>query len=108
VDALERGLVDPRARLEGGGEMAVLNLDIIMTRTKNMPYVRFPHEAHTRWLTCSNCHPRIFKPRAGGNPVTMDGILLGAWCGVCHGRVAFPLMDCTRCHNVPRVQTGTD
>jgi len=33
-----------------------------------MDHVRFPHKAHTQWLTCSNCHPQIFIPKLGATP----------------------------------------
>ena len=28
----------------------------------------------------------------------MTNIIEGQFCGVCHGKVAFPLTDCARCH----------
>ncbi len=102
VKALEDGLIHPRADLKGEGEMLVMDLDILFTDTGDMPYVRFPHLEHTRWLDCSNCHPAIFVPQKGGNPaIGMDAVLSGRYCGVCHGKVAFPMWTCERCHSVP-------
>lgn len=101
VRALRGGFIAPRAERERSGAQAILDLDIVMTGTREMPYVRFPHRAHTEWLACSNCHDAIFLPRAGANEVSMDKIFRGQACGVCHGSVAFPAHEtCERCHNV--------
>ena len=100
--ALNRGLIHPRASLTDKTDMVTLDRDIIMKDTRLMPYVRFPHKAHTEWLACTNCHDQIFASKTGGNPVTMAAILSGEYCGVCHNTVAFPTLACERCHNVPR------
>lgn len=61
--------------------------------------VVFPHEAHTYWLRCDNCHTEIFQMKAGTAPMTMTKILEGEYCGRCHGKVAFaPATACDRCH----------
>ncbi|MDH4273615.1 MAG: hypothetical protein OEW08_01110 [Gammaproteobacteria bacterium] len=101
VKAIDQGLINPRADLTGEGEMKVMDLDIYFTNTGQMPHVRFPHLAHTRWLDCSNCHPKIFTPQRGSNKIGMDAILAGEFCGRCHDKVAFPLWTCERCHSVP-------
>lgn len=106
VKALDQGLIQPRPSLTGTGEMLVMDMDILFTNTKDMPYVRFPHLQHTRWLDCSNCHPRIFIPRRGANPVSMNKVLRGEFCGVCHDKVAFSLFICERCHSVPHEGSG--
>lgn len=98
--SLQIGLIDPRISLDGGGSMNEFNLNIVMPKTRDMPYVSFPHSSHTQWLECSNCHPAIFVPRLGANPITMGGILQGEFCGACHGRVAFSAFECERCHDV--------
>lgn len=104
VKTLESGLIDPRKSLkEGEGEMFVVDFDIVFKNTRSMPYVRFPHKAHTEWLTCANCHPAIFIPQKGANPISMSDIIQGNYCGVCHGKVAFPpTMNCGRCHSVAK------
>jgi c(7)-type cytochrome triheme protein len=66
-----------------------------------MPAVKFPHRQHTLWLDCSNCHPYPFIDKAGANKLSMQAILNGEQCGLCHGAVAFPLTECNRCHSVP-------
>jgi c(7)-type cytochrome triheme protein len=107
VRVLEEGYIEPRQSLTGEEEMYTADFDIIFTNTGSMPNVRFPHKPHTEWLTCANCHPAIFLPQKGGNPITMSAIIQGKYCGVCHGKVAFPpTMNCGRCHSVPRKSPG--
>jgi len=101
MNALRAGDITPRAGLAPGSVMKVLDLDVVMKNTKAMPYVRFPHRAHTLWLDCSNCHPAPFNPQAGTNPVNMTEIFKGRYCGMCHDRVAFiTFFSCSRCHSV--------
>jgi c(7)-type cytochrome triheme protein len=71
-----------------------------MRNTRDMPWVAFPHRQHTEWLACSNCHPRPFKEKSGVNEITMDNIMRGEQCGMCHDRVAFSIFACERCHSV--------
>lgn len=101
VRALEQGLIQPRAELDAPGSMEVLDQDVLMTDTRDMPFVRFPHRPHTQWLACENCHDRIFKAEAGANDINMERIFAGEYCGVCHDRVSFSFADCERCHSVP-------
>lgn len=101
--ALNAGLIKPRAGLTGNEKMEVLDLDIIMRNTKEMPHVRFPHRSHTLWLSCSNCHPDPFKPLTGSTTIRMADIFRGEYCGKCHDRVAFiTFFSCDRCHSVPQ------
>lgn len=62
--------------------------------------VIFPHQTHGDWLDCSNCHPDIFNIKQyATDDLSMENILNYEFCGVCHGRVAFPPNDnCKRCH----------
>ena len=102
--ALREGVIQPRASVRGDGPaMPMLDLDILMKNTAQMPYVKFPHNAHTQWLACTNCHDGLFVPKAGANPTTMPKILAGESCGTCHAKVAFTAMfTCERCHSVPQ------
>jgi c(7)-type cytochrome triheme protein len=100
--ALKEGAIRPRARAGRQGQMEVLDLDILLADTKNMPTVTFPHRTHTEWLSCKNCHDWLFKPQKGANDISMTDIARGRACGLCHGKVAFPATDCFRCHNGPR------
>ena len=102
VRALRDGLIAPRTKLETTTHVQTLDRDILMKRTVEMPYVKFPHLAHSEWLDCSNCHEKLFRTKAGTTPVSMLAILQGEYCGRCHGAVAFPLTECNRCHSVPR------
>ena len=101
VKALDLGIIDPRADLRGEGKMNVFDKDILFKDTGQMPWVKFPHSTHTKWLDCSNCHPDIFIMKQGANNPSMDGILAGEHCGRCHDKVAFALWICERCHSVP-------
>ncbi|MBS1142881.1 MAG: hypothetical protein H6R14_287 [Proteobacteria bacterium] len=100
MKALKSGLIKPRSNLQGNEKMDVLDLDIIMRNTKEMPFVKFPHRSHTEWLTCSNCHPDPFPSKAGGTEIRMINIFRGQYCGKCHDRVAFiTFFSCDRCHS---------
>jgi c(7)-type cytochrome triheme protein len=83
-----------------------MDLDIVMKNTQFMPWVRFPHLQHTKWLACENCHPKIFVPQEHANPISMNKVLRGEYCGVCHDKVAFALFVCERCHSVPHEGSG--
>lgn len=103
--SIKTGRVKPLDSLEPGAAAAPpFNLDIVVhTKSNFMNDVVFPHYVHTLWLTCTNCHTKIFQMKAGGNPeMTMPKIASGEYCGRCHNRVAFPLTDCTRCHVKPK------
>jgi c(7)-type cytochrome triheme protein len=77
----------------------IMDLNIVREVKGSMPDVVYPHKQHTEWLDCSNCHPAIFKPEKGANQISMASILLGQQCGVCHGKVAFPVSQCRKCHS---------
>ncbi|MFN3077460.1 MAG: c(7)-type cytochrome triheme domain-containing protein [Alphaproteobacteria bacterium] len=102
VETLRGGYIDPRRGLKPNATMNTINMDVMLSRTGSMPQVKYPHKQHTEWLACTNCHPSIFLPQKDGNPITMYSILKGEFCGVCHGKVAFPIYDCFRCHNTPQ------
>lgn len=100
--ALRDGAIRLRARVSGQGQMEVLDRDILLFDTKNMPIVTFPHRTHTEWLACGNCHDWLFKAERGANDISMSEIAGGRACGLCHGKVAFPATECFRRHNGPR------
>jgi c(7)-type cytochrome triheme protein len=84
-------------------EMPPLKMDVLIpAKGTYVNDVIYPHEMHTYWLKCEVCHPQIFVPAKGSNPMTMVGIVQGEWCGRCHGKIAFPLTDCNRCHSAPK------
>jgi len=103
VGALDKGLIQPWIDLgDPKAEAFIMDLVIVREVKGSMPDVVYPHKQHTQWLDCSNCHDGIFVPQKGANQISMAGILLGRQCGVCHGRVAFPVSDCRRCHSKPK------
>lgn len=105
VKALDSGKISPRYEAsDPNAEPFLLDLVIVRQVKGSMPNVVYPHQQHTQWLDCSNCHDEIFIPQKGANQISMAGILLGQKCGVCHGKVAFPVSDCRRCHAQPKTE----
>lgn len=103
VAALDQGRIVPMVDLnDPQAEPFLMDLVIVRQVKGSMPNVVFPHAQHTQWLDCTNCHDEIFVPQKGANQISMAAILLGQKCGVCHGRVAFPVTDCRRCHAQPK------
>ena len=105
VQALRQGIIHPKETLTGDPDtptMPPLDFNIIFKAKGDIPDVVYPHLPHTEWLDCRNCHPGIFKMQAGSNPVTMEKIIQGEFCGRCHGKVSFPLRDCSRRHSKPK------
>lgn len=104
--AVVDGHIDPAPSLDPNVvDDPPFNLNVfIEAKVPLMANVIFPHSIHTYWLSCNVCHPKIFLPEAGANPISMEEIFKGEWCGRCHGKVAFdvkqPRQNCTRCHSV--------
>lgn len=65
---------------------------------QKMPQIIFSHQKHAVWNGCGTCHPEIFPVRKGSQPYSMQQIFAGQYCGACHDKVAFPNIDCQRCH----------
>ena len=107
VKALEKGLIAPRFDLlDSAKQPVIMDLNIVREVKGSMPDVVYPHKQHTEWLDCSNCHPAIFKPQKGANQMSMANILLGKQCGVCHGKVAFPVGECRKCHSRKKTKSA--
>ncbi|MFN3740381.1 MAG: orotidine 5'-phosphate decarboxylase / HUMPS family protein [Thermodesulfovibrionales bacterium] len=69
------------------------------SKVSGLPDIIFSHKKHTVWMGCEGCHPEIFLGvKKGTTKYTMVDIFQGKYCGVCHNSVAFPLLDCQRCH----------
>lgn len=102
VKALRKKLIAPKQSLfikdyEAIGFDKALRLEPewSMVRTRAL----FPHQKHTAWLDCADCHPDIFNiQKKGTKHFRMEYIVDGKFCGVCHMTVAFPIQDCKRCH----------
>lgn len=109
VATLDQELIHPRGSIVANAPEGVpFDMDILMpSKTGMIAGAHFPHKIHTTWLGCESCHIKIFMPLAGSNDLTMSTIVEGKACGVCHGKVAFPLNDCARCH-VTQAPSGED
>lgn len=104
--AEEQGKAKPLDTLEGiSVARPALKMDrdvSIESRGAWMTNVKFSHRKHSVWNGCEVCHPEIFpNTRAGAVKYTMFEIADGQYCGACHGKVAFPLAYCDRCHLKP-------
>jgi c(7)-type cytochrome triheme protein len=100
VKALDAKAITPRwDRINPSTVPTVMDLNVVREVKGSMPDVVFPHKRHTDWLQCANCHPAIFIPQKGANRISKASILLGEKCGVCHGKVAFPVSECRLCHS---------
>jgi len=103
VRAFKDNLVHPRESLDPDKPLVPpFDFNIDIPAVGAMPNVVFPHLPHTYWLDCGNCHPNIFVMKKGANPISMVKIVNGEFCGRCHGRVAFPISNCARCHVKPK------
>jgi c(7)-type cytochrome triheme protein len=109
VKALANKNISPRwDRNDPNAAAVVMDLNIVREVKGSMPDVVYPHKQHTEWLDCSNCHPAIFVPQKGANQISMASILLGQQCGVCHGKVAFPMSECRLCHSRKKATTTAE
>ena len=102
LKAEEQGLLNLKDYLEG---VSIKRARItepqefeISAKEPNMPDIVFSHKKHSVWNGCELCHPEIFGVKKGAAPYNMQEIFAGQYCGVCHGKVAFPNIDCQRCH----------
>lgn len=102
VAALKSGAIKPRAEVGRAGQMEQRTNDVTFRNTGLMPIVTFSHAVHTEWLACTNCHDELFERKVGARKIRMVEIFQGKACGACHGKVAFPPDQCSRCHNGPR------
>jgi c(7)-type cytochrome triheme protein len=104
--AEEEGLIKPIDFLEGISikrkALAPQKDFEIGAKLAGMPDIIFSHKKHTVWNGCELCHPEIFVGvKRGATKYSMIAIFDGKYCGVCHSAVAFPLIDCQRCHTKP-------
>jgi len=102
--ALNEGKIKPRwVYNDPAREPMVKNMALVRTHKGSLQDEIFRHKQHTELLYCSDCHPDIFVAQNGANIIPMSSIMLGQKCGVCHGKVAFPIADCNVCHSQPKV-----
>lgn len=101
--AEQDGLVKPIDDLEGVSikrQSFTAQKDFALNpKLEGMPDIIFSHKKHTVWSGCEGCHPDIFVGvKKGLTKYGMAEIFEGRFCGVCHSTVAFPTLDCQRCH----------
>jgi c(7)-type cytochrome triheme protein len=101
VKALEDKLITPAPGLAADAkEEEATDMDVEFV-PKDQPEYKavFSHKVHTEWMGCPACHDAIFAMEKGKATMTMDKLNEGAYCGVCHGKVASPdLNGCAVCH----------
>ncbi len=100
------GLIKPLDFLEGISikrqSLSAQKDFALSPKLEGMPDIIFSHKKHTVWNGCELCHPEIFVGvKRGTTKYSMTEIFEGKYCGVCHSSVAFPLIDCQRCHTKP-------
>jgi len=98
--AIEKGIITPQHQLNiKPADMHYGKAVRLEAEWYNIPPAVFPHERHTKWLDCNNCHPDIFNiKKKTTKHFLMTRILSGEFCGVCHLTVAFPITECRKCH----------
>jgi c(7)-type cytochrome triheme protein len=101
--ATSEGFIRPIDSIEGISvkkkQMKIQNDFSLNAKVEGMPDIIYSHAKHTVWCGCESCHPEIFVGvRKGLTKYSMVDIYQGKYCGVCHINVAFPLLDCQRCH----------
>jgi c(7)-type cytochrome triheme protein len=106
MKAEEEGLIKPINFIEGISvprkSMKTQDDFSLTPKVAGMPEIVFSHKKHTVWNGCELCHPEIFLGvKKGSTKYSMLEIYDGKYCGVCHIKVAFPLIDCQRCHTKP-------
>ncbi len=87
------------------GSLLAADGDVVFQRQEgkeqSTPPAVFPHWSHRIRYSCYACHPAIFEMKAAATATTMDDIMAGKSCGVCHnGKTAWAVSfeTCTRCH----------
>jgi len=78
--------------------------DVVLNKhaqKEGMRPVIYPHWFHRIRFRCKVCHFELgFKMRAGSNNVTMQEIIDGKFCGMCHnGKIAWGTQNCNLCHS---------
>jgi c(7)-type cytochrome triheme protein len=75
----------------------------ISARAYGMPDIIFSHDKHGVWNGCALCHPDLFPSvkKEAKQAYSMNENFDGKYCGACHGKVAFPMIDCEHCHSKP-------
>lgn len=86
--------------------------DIVFNKNADAAGVRpviFSHWFHRIRFRCKVCHSELgFVMRAGANDVSMQEIIDGKFCGMCHnGEIAWAPDNCDLCHSgLPNLEPG--
>ncbi|OUS27926.1 hypothetical protein A9Q98_08580 [Thalassotalea sp. 42_200_T64] len=86
--------------------------DVVLNKyseANDMRPVIFPHWFHRVRFRCKVCHSELgFEMRAGANDISMEKIMDGDYCGMCHNEeIAWGLDHCDRCHSgKPGLKSG--
>lgn len=99
--ALTDKFITPRPGLHSHSpEQPVLDRDVELPATAQPALASvFSHAAHTKWLSCANCHPKIFPMAARIEGASGVDLHSRRYCGACHGPVSFGMIGgCGRCH----------
>lgn len=102
--SVEHGLIKPADSISGIELEKSIHPKPFLIKSQRlvMTDVLFSHDVHAYWLNCKSCHPSPFPEKKGGTKdLKMLAIFNGEFCGKCHGKVAFRLKECYRCH-LPR------
>ena len=103
TEGLSSGAIKPRTFIRKHAQSMNFEKELLLQAGPSpLPPAIFPHKAHSAWLDCDNCHPELFNIRKTGTRFSMNEILQGDYCGVCHLKVAFPMDECGRCHPAKR------
>jgi c(7)-type cytochrome triheme protein len=100
-EAESRRLVRPADEVVGASlqrSQLYMGREVTFESRAWMTEVIFSHAKHSVWNGCEVCHPDIYPSGKGKARPTMLEIAAGGGCGACHGKVAFGLKDCERCH----------
>jgi c(7)-type cytochrome triheme protein len=105
TEGILKGTIKPQTYIKKKSQDMNFEKELLLEAEMSIiPPAIFPHKAHAAWLDCDNCHPDLFNIKRKGTHFSMNEILKGNFCGVCHLKVAFPMDECKRCHPAMREQ----
>lgn len=78
--------------------------DVVLNNYSDKAEVKpviFPHWFHRIRFRCKVCHSELgFTMRVGSNDITMEKIISGQQCGMCHNsEIAWGADECDLCHS---------
>lgn len=86
-----------------GTSAHAITIKSVTYTTKDAGKIVFDHNFHIKQSginnNCKACHNEIFDMKKKVR-YTMADMEQGKSCGACHGKTAFSLKDCARCHTV--------